>query len=126
MATGRPVETELGKKVRANKQIKMWPSTRGAKNWPHVAFNPDTGLLYANTMHVGMLCKHLESKPHVVGQRYMYIENLNMPRTAIRSVISKPSIRSPAKRNDVGRAGMFQVCHVRARQEPAMGINCLS
>src|SRR5262249_20470967 len=35
---------------------------------------------YANTMHVGMLDKHLESKPHVVGQRYMYIENLNMPR----------------------------------------------
>jgi alcohol dehydrogenase (cytochrome c) len=80
MTTGRPVETELGKKVRAREAIEHWPSARGAKNWPHAAFNPDTGLLYANTMHVGMMYKHLEIKPHVVGQRYMYMENLNMPR----------------------------------------------
>ncbi|MET0922080.1 MAG: PQQ-dependent dehydrogenase, methanol/ethanol family, partial [Xanthobacteraceae bacterium] len=78
--TGRPVETDLGKKVRAGEAIEHWPSARGAKNWPHAAFNPDTGLLYANTMHVGMMYKHLEIKPHVVGQRYMYMENLNMPR----------------------------------------------
>ena len=80
MTTGRPVETELGKKVRAHEAIEHWPSARGAKNWPHAAFNPDTGLLYANTMHVGMMYKHLETKPHVVGQRYMYMENLNMQR----------------------------------------------
>jgi alcohol dehydrogenase (cytochrome c) len=78
--TGRPVETELGKKVRAGEAIEHWPSARGAKNWPHAAFNPETGLLYANTMHVGMMYKHLETKPHVVGQRYMYMENLNMVR----------------------------------------------
>ena len=78
--TGRPVETELGKKVRAREAIEHWPSARGAKNWPHAAFNPDTGLLYANTMHVGMMYKHLETKPHVVGQRYMYMENVNMVR----------------------------------------------
>jgi alcohol dehydrogenase (cytochrome c) len=78
--TGRPVETELGKKVRAGETIEHWPSARGAKNWPHAAFNPETGLLYANTMHVGMMYKHLETKPHVVGQRYMYMENVNMVR----------------------------------------------
>ena len=78
--TGRPVETELGKKVRAGEAIEHWPSARGAKNWPHAAFNPETGLLYANTMHVGMMYKHLETKPHVVGQRYMYMENVNMVR----------------------------------------------
>jgi alcohol dehydrogenase (cytochrome c) len=80
LTTGRPVETAQGKDVRAGKAIEHWPSARGAKNWPHAAFNPDTGLLYANTMHVGMMYKHLEVKPHVVGQRYMYMENLNMPR----------------------------------------------
>ena len=32
------------------RQIEMWPSMRGAKNWPHAAFNPNTGLLYANTI----------------------------------------------------------------------------
>ena len=51
--TGRPVETELAKKLRAGKEIELWPSTRGAKNWPHAAFNPETGLLYANTLHRG-------------------------------------------------------------------------
>ena len=80
MTTGRPVETALGKDVRAGKAIEHWPSARGAKNWPHAAFNPDTGLLYANTMHVGMMYKHLDVKPHVIGQRYMYMENLNMAR----------------------------------------------
>jgi hypothetical protein len=30
----------------------MWPSTRGAKNWPHVAYNPTNGLVYATTNHM--------------------------------------------------------------------------
>jgi alcohol dehydrogenase (cytochrome c) len=74
--TGRPVETDVAKKLRAGEQIEHWPSTLGAKNWPHAAFNPETGLLYANTMHIARMYKHLEVKPHVVGQRYMYIENI--------------------------------------------------
>ena len=53
MATGRPVESEVSKKLRAGEEIEMWPSIRGAKNWPHAAFNPNTGLLYANTNHQG-------------------------------------------------------------------------
>src|SRR5437762_930381 len=56
--TGRPVETETAKKLRDGEQIELWPSTRGAKNWPHAAFNPETGLLYANTMHRAGLYKH--------------------------------------------------------------------
>jgi alcohol dehydrogenase (cytochrome c) len=80
LESGRPVETELGKKVRAGEAIEHWPSTRGAKNWPHAAFNPETGLLYANTFHEGRMYKHLPIKPHVVGQRYMFIENLPIPR----------------------------------------------
>jgi len=75
MKTGRPVETELSAKFRAGEQIEVWPSPWGAKNWPHAAFNPETGLLYANTMHIGRLVKHLpvEYKP---GQRYQGYENL--------------------------------------------------
>ncbi len=52
MATGRPVESDVSKRVRDGEQIELWPSQWGAKNWPHAAFNPETGLLYANTMHV--------------------------------------------------------------------------
>src|SRR5262249_1742782 len=57
-------------------------STRGGKNWPHAAFNPQTGLLYANTLHEGRMYKHLETKPFKVGERYMFIENLPLPRAA--------------------------------------------
>jgi alcohol dehydrogenase (cytochrome c) len=76
--TGRPVETELAKKLRAGEQVELWPSTRSGKNWPHAAFSPETGLLYANTMHEGRLYKHLTVEDFKAGQRYMFIENLNM------------------------------------------------
>ena len=77
--TGRPVETEVAKRLRAGEQVELWPSTRGGKNWPHAAFNPQTGLLYANTIHEGRLYKHLSTEEWKAGQRYMFVENLNMP-----------------------------------------------
>src|SRR3954468_13136671 len=77
--TGRPIETEIGIKVRAGEEIEMWPSTRGGKNWPHASFNPETGLLYAPTMHRGGFYKHLPVKDHVVGQRFQFIENRATP-----------------------------------------------
>jgi alcohol dehydrogenase (cytochrome c) len=80
--TGRPIETDIAKSIRAGNATEHWPSTRGGKNWPHAAFNPQTGLLYANTLHEGRMYKHLEIKPHVVGQRYQFIENLPLPRAA--------------------------------------------
>jgi alcohol dehydrogenase (cytochrome c) len=80
--TGRPVETSIAKSIRAGKATEHWPSTRGGKNWAHAAFNPEIGLLYANTLHEGRMYKHLEIKPHVVGQRYQFIENLPLPRAA--------------------------------------------
>jgi alcohol dehydrogenase (cytochrome c) len=77
--TGRPVETEVAKTLRSGGQIEMWPSTRGGKNWPHAAFNPETGLLYANTIHEGRLYKHLTIEEFKAGQRYMFVENVNIP-----------------------------------------------
>ena len=77
--TGRPIETDVGKRVRAMELVEMWPSTRGAKNWPHAAYNPETGLLYANTMHRGGIYRHIETKPHQLGQRYQFIENKPAP-----------------------------------------------
>ena len=67
MATGRPVESELSKKLRAGEEIEMWPSIRGAKNWPHAAFNPNTGLLYANTNHQASFYKFTELAPLQAG-----------------------------------------------------------
>jgi len=82
MKTGRPVETEIAKSIRDMKATEHWPSTRGAKNWQHAAYNPRTGLLYANTFHEGRMYKLLETQAYVVGQRYMFIENLPLPRAA--------------------------------------------
>src|SRR3989442_3565297 len=82
MKTGRPVETDIAKSIRDMKATEHWPSTRGAKNWQHAAFNPKTGLLYANTQHEGRMYKHLETKPYERGQRYQFIENLPLPRAA--------------------------------------------
>lgn len=79
MKTGRPVESDIAKKVRAGEQIELWPTQRGAKNWPHAAFNPETGLLYANTQHQSRLYKFLAVGPYVKGSRYQFTENLRAP-----------------------------------------------
>ena len=76
--TGRPSETDVAKRLRAGEQVELWPSPRGAKNWPHAAFNPETGLLYANTINEGRLYKHLTVEDFKAGQRYMFIDNLDM------------------------------------------------
>jgi alcohol dehydrogenase (cytochrome c) len=79
MKTGRPIESEIARKVRAGEQIELWPTQRGAKNWPHAAFNPETGLLYANTMHSARLYRLAPMQPFVEGTRYMFVENLPAP-----------------------------------------------
>jgi alcohol dehydrogenase (cytochrome c) len=79
MATGRPVETEVAKRLRAGEQIELWPTQRGAKNWPHAAFDPTTGLLYANTMHSARKFRHTAPGPFVAGTRYKFVENLPAP-----------------------------------------------
>ncbi len=75
MKTGRPVESEGAKKYRAGEPFPMWPSVRGAKNWPHAAFNPNTGLLYANTNHSYSTVRMLELAPFKAGTRYVGVEN---------------------------------------------------
>jgi alcohol dehydrogenase (cytochrome c) len=82
LKTGRPVETEVARRLRAGEQIEQRPSTRGGKNWPHASFNPQTGLLYANTINEGRLFQHLAEKPFVPGERYMFVENKALPRVA--------------------------------------------
>jgi alcohol dehydrogenase (cytochrome c) len=81
METGRPVETEVSKRARAGEQIELWPGQWGGKNWAHAAFNPQTGLLYANTMHNSRLIKFVPVE-YKVGQRYVGLQNLPAPRTA--------------------------------------------
>jgi alcohol dehydrogenase (cytochrome c) len=76
MATGRPVESDVSKKLRAGEQIEMWPSVRGGKNWPHAAFNPNTGLLYANTNYAYSNYRFTQLAEFKAGTRYQGIENV--------------------------------------------------
>ena len=78
MATGRPVESEISKKVRAGETVEVWPSPWGAKNWPHAAFDQGRQLLYANTMHFAHSYRFVPVE-YKVGQRYMGIENKRAP-----------------------------------------------
>jgi len=103
MATGRPVESEVSKRVRAGEQIELWPGQWGGKNWAHAAFNPETGLLYANTMHNSRMIKFVPVE-YKVGQRYVGLENLPAPREpgspiahvdAVEPLTGKPRWRAP-------------------------------
>lgn len=71
MATGRPVMSDVAKRLIAGEKVELWPRTTGGKNWPPMAFNPRTGLLYFTRLDEGMTIhydpKLLTYKP---GQRY--------------------------------------------------------
>jgi alcohol dehydrogenase (cytochrome c) len=82
LKTGRPVESEESKKLRAGQTIEMYPGIRGAKNWPHAAFNPNTGLIYANTNTGHSTYRFTEYKGFKEGARYQHIENINSPITS--------------------------------------------
>jgi alcohol dehydrogenase (cytochrome c) len=54
METGRPVVTDVFKGATEGKNVTVWPSTSGGTNWQHFSFSPRTGLLYVNTLDLGM------------------------------------------------------------------------
>jgi len=102
--TGRPVETTSRKSIRDMKATEHWPSTRGAKNWQHAAFNPQTGLLYANTLHEGRMYKHLETQPLAVASATSSSRTCRWRASReSRSATSRPSIRSRRRRSGACR-----------------------
>ncbi len=52
LATGRPVESAVTKKMREGEGVEIWPSVLGGKNWTPMSWNPATGLAYANTLNM--------------------------------------------------------------------------
>src|SRR5262245_31903642 len=65
MATGRPVLTDVSKRFAAGEEVEIFPS-RGTNAVP-IAFNPTTGLVYANSWDVPRLQKLAAPKPTVIG-----------------------------------------------------------
>src|SRR3954453_21264963 len=52
--TGRPKVTSVFKEALEGKKVTVWPSVSGVTNWQHMSFSPKTGMLYINTLHLGM------------------------------------------------------------------------
>jgi alcohol dehydrogenase (cytochrome c) len=105
LSTGRPVETEVAAKLRAGENVALWPSILGGKNWQHAAFNPNTGLLYANTIHMLSTQKLMPlTLPHKPGDRWTGMQDIkfdyepNGPRgymSAIDPMTGKPKWQVP-------------------------------
>lgn len=62
MKTGRPIESALSKKMRSGEEIVVWPGAFGGKNWFPASYSPKTGLVYSNTLEIGMGYKAVEPK----------------------------------------------------------------
>ena len=66
VTTGRPVLTDLYKRFIAGEEVEIWPS-RGTNAVP-IAFDPNTGLVYASTWNVPRVQKLASPKPEVLGE----------------------------------------------------------
>src|SRR5712671_4815597 len=65
MATGRPVLTDVQKRFQAGEEVEIWPS-RGTNAVP-IAFNPNTGLIYASTWNVPRIQQLAPPQPTIKG-----------------------------------------------------------
>jgi len=76
LTTGRPVETEVAKRLRAGEKVEVQPRWTGGKNWMPMAFNPNTGRLYL-PMHEETAIYQLNKELPVYkpGERYMGVVN---------------------------------------------------
>ncbi|CAL79156.1 Putative Quinoprotein ethanol dehydrogenase [Bradyrhizobium sp. ORS 278] len=70
LKTGKPVETDVTRDAREGKKVTVYPSILGGKNWEPMSFNPQTGLVYANTLVFG---GHYKTEPatYKAGEWYL-------------------------------------------------------
>jgi alcohol dehydrogenase (cytochrome c) len=65
LASGRPVLTDIHKRFVAGEKVEIWPS-RGTNAVP-IAFNPNTGLIYASTWNLPRIQQLAPRRPQVIG-----------------------------------------------------------
>jgi alcohol dehydrogenase (cytochrome c) len=63
--TGRPVLTDVQKRFMAGEEVEIWPS-RGTNAVP-IAFDPNTGTIYADTWNIARIQKIGAPEPQVMG-----------------------------------------------------------
>ena len=103
LATGRPVLTDVYKRFFAGEEVEIWPS-RGTNAVP-IAFDPNTGLVYASTWDVPRIQKI--AAPEAAGARRATPRasppGFRTSSPAMCSATSSRSIRSPVRRNGRSR-----------------------
>jgi alcohol dehydrogenase (cytochrome c) len=65
MATGRPVLTDISKRFAAGEEVEIYPS-RGTNAVP-IAFNPNTGMVYASTWNISRIQKLAAPRAVAIG-----------------------------------------------------------
>ena len=94
LETGRPNATDVFKGALEGKKVTVWPSVSGVTNWQHMAFSPQTGMLYINTLHIGMTYEAPEPPKLVPGKP-------SGPGTVKRTVVTDdPNVRGFLKAVD--------------------------
>jgi alcohol dehydrogenase (cytochrome c) len=94
MTTGRPKYNQVYHDALAGKKVTVWPSVSGVTNWQHMSFSPRTGLLYINTLHVGMTYEAPEPPKLVPGRPS------GTPSVRRTTVVDDPNIRGYLKAVD--------------------------
>ena len=81
MATGRPVESEVTKRIRAGGDEEVFPSVLGGKNWQPMSWNPATGLAYGNTLNMSWPYQYAKPE-YKQGEWYLGVNfrGVNMPK----------------------------------------------
>lgn len=112
LATGRPIEAEPAKRLRAGEKVEIRPRTTGGKNWPPMAFNPKTGLLYAPMLEESMMIQYTPGLPeYKAGTRYTGAETSRVPLKpgepygaygALDPLTAKPKWKVPLTDADIG------------------------
>jgi len=89
MTTGRPVESEVTKRIRAGADEEVFPSVLGGKNWTPMSWNPATGLAYANTLNISWPYQ-LAKPEYKKGEWYLGVNfrGVNMPKDAPHGYLS--------------------------------------
>lgn len=66
LKTGRPIDTEITKQVRSSIEMKepvdIWPSAWGGKNWSPMSYDPESKLVFANTLNFGFPYRPIQPK----------------------------------------------------------------
>jgi alcohol dehydrogenase (cytochrome c) len=105
LKTGRVVETDVARRLRAGEQVELEPRWTGGKNWMPMAFNPVTERLYFSMLEETAIYQLNKDLPvYKPGERYTGVSNTTKERDksqpwgywgAVLPMTGKPVWRTP-------------------------------